>query len=202
MKKLPENSIFFLKIVFGEPPDITKNIKYDFKYMHFDLYNICYKTFLSVYFLKLFTLKKSHWCRSHKNSSNMIHLPLKFTFLEGDTQNPYFCITKVLTQRQISSAEELAKHKTQSSKRQSKRLIHWSSVISQIEGTQKLLNHDMGELISKMRLAQQNAITSLKEECKKQMLAAAHTLAMDSKNMLDAVDQARVRANLAKPAPP
>lgn len=60
MKKLPENSIFFLKIVFGEPPDITKNIKYDFEYMHFDLYNICYKTFFSVYFLKLFTLKKSH----------------------------------------------------------------------------------------------------------------------------------------------
>uniref|UniRef100_A0A3B4FLC1 non-specific protein-tyrosine kinase n=1 Tax=Pundamilia nyererei TaxID=303518 RepID=A0A3B4FLC1_9CICH len=76
------------------------------------------------------------------------------------------------------------------------------SVRTEIEGTQKLLNHDMGELISKMRLAQQNAITSLKEECKKQMLAAAHTLAMDSKNMLDAVDQARVRANLAKPAPP
>uniref|UniRef100_A0A669CCI0 non-specific protein-tyrosine kinase n=1 Tax=Oreochromis niloticus TaxID=8128 RepID=A0A669CCI0_ORENI len=76
------------------------------------------------------------------------------------------------------------------------------SVRTEIEGTQKLLNHDMGELISKMRLAQQNAITSLKEECKKQMLAAAHTLAMDSKNMLDAVDQARVRANLAKPAAP
>lgn len=76
------------------------------------------------------------------------------------------------------------------------------SVRTEIEGTQKLLNHDMGELISKMRLAQQNAITSLKEECKKQMLAAAHTLAMHSKNMLDAVDQARVRANLAKPAAP
>ncbi|XP_028252802.1 protein tyrosine kinase 2 beta, b isoform X3 [Parambassis ranga] len=74
------------------------------------------------------------------------------------------------------------------------------SVRTEIEGTQKLLNNDMAELISKMRLAQQNAITSLKEECKKQMLAAAHTLAMDSKNMLDAVDQARVRANLAKPA--
>lgn len=69
----------------------------------------------------------------------------------------------------------------------------------QIEGTEKLLNNDMSELISKMRLAQQNAITSLKEECKKQMLSAAHTLAMDSKNMLDAVDQARVRANIAKP---
>uniref|UniRef100_A0A4W6BSI7 non-specific protein-tyrosine kinase n=1 Tax=Lates calcarifer TaxID=8187 RepID=A0A4W6BSI7_LATCA len=76
------------------------------------------------------------------------------------------------------------------------------SVRTEIEGTQKLLNNDMAELISKMRLAQQNAITSLKEECKKQLLAAAHTLAMDSKNMLDAVDQARVRANLAKPVAP
>uniref|UniRef100_A0AAR2JLS6 non-specific protein-tyrosine kinase n=1 Tax=Pygocentrus nattereri TaxID=42514 RepID=A0AAR2JLS6_PYGNA len=75
------------------------------------------------------------------------------------------------------------------------------SVRTEIEGTQKLLNKDMAELISKMRLAQQNAITSLKEDCKKQMLAAAHTLAMDAKNLLDAVDQARVRANLAKPRP-
>uniref|UniRef100_A0A3Q2WXP2 non-specific protein-tyrosine kinase n=1 Tax=Haplochromis burtoni TaxID=8153 RepID=A0A3Q2WXP2_HAPBU len=68
-----------------------------------------------------------------------------------------------------------------------------------IEGTKKLLNKDLAELINKMRLAQQNSITSLKEECQKQMLAAAHTLALDSKNLLDAVDQARVRANLAKP---
>lgn len=52
-----------------------------------------------------------------------------------------------------------------------------------------------------MRLAQQNYITSLKEECQRQMLTAAHTLALDSKNLLDAVDQARVRANLAKPKP-
>lgn len=73
------------------------------------------------------------------------------------------------------------------------------SIRTEIEGTQKLLNKDLAELISKMRLAQQNAVTSLKEECKKQMLAAAHTLAMDSKNLLDAVDQARVRANIAKP---
>ncbi|XP_068998129.1 protein tyrosine kinase 2 beta, b isoform X4 [Embiotoca jacksoni] len=76
------------------------------------------------------------------------------------------------------------------------------SLRTEIEGTQKLLNNDMAELISKMRLAQQNAITSLKEECKKQLLTAAHTLAMDSKNMLDAVDQARVRSNLAKPVVP
>uniref|UniRef100_A0A8C5E611 non-specific protein-tyrosine kinase n=1 Tax=Gouania willdenowi TaxID=441366 RepID=A0A8C5E611_GOUWI len=76
------------------------------------------------------------------------------------------------------------------------------SIRTEIKGTQKLLNNDMSELVSKMRLAQQNAITSLKEECKKQMLAAAHTLAMDGKNMLDVVDQARVRSNLAKPVAP
>ncbi|XP_061668183.1 protein tyrosine kinase 2 beta, b isoform X2 [Syngnathoides biaculeatus] len=76
------------------------------------------------------------------------------------------------------------------------------SARTEIEGTQKLLNNDMAELISKMRLAQQNAITSLRDECRKQMLAAAHNLAVDSKNMLDAVDQARVRADLAKPARP
>ncbi|MED6238040.1 hypothetical protein ATANTOWER_005667, partial [Ataeniobius toweri] len=76
-----------------------------------------------------------------------------------------------------------------------------SSVTTEIEGTKKLLNKDLGEVINKMRLAQQNFVTSLKEDCQKQMLAAAHTLALDSKNLLDAVDQARVRANLARPKP-
>ncbi|XP_078099605.1 protein-tyrosine kinase 2-beta-like [Sander vitreus] len=76
-----------------------------------------------------------------------------------------------------------------------------SSVTTEIDGTKKLLNKDLGELINKMRLAQQNSITSLKEECQRQMLTAAHTLALDSKNLLDAVDQARVRANLAQPRP-
>ncbi|XP_058479103.1 protein-tyrosine kinase 2-beta-like [Solea solea] len=75
------------------------------------------------------------------------------------------------------------------------------SVTTEIEGTKKLLNKDLGELINKMRMAQQNSVTSLKEECQRQMLAAAHTLALDSKNLLDAVDQARIRANLAKPRP-
>lgn len=73
--------------------------------------------------------------------------------------------------------------------------------LHQIEGTKKLLNKDLYDLISKMRLAQQNTMTSLKEDCQRQMLAAAHTLALDCKNLLDAVDQARVRANLAKPRP-
>ncbi|XP_071598406.1 protein-tyrosine kinase 2-beta isoform X2 [Heliangelus exortis] len=69
---------------------------------------------------------------------------------------------------------------------------------TEIEGTQKLLNKDLAELITKMRLAQQNAVTSLSEECKRQMLTASHTLAVDAKNLLDAVDQAKVQANLVK----
>ncbi|XP_043918281.1 protein-tyrosine kinase 2-beta isoform X2 [Protopterus annectens] len=75
-----------------------------------------------------------------------------------------------------------------------------ASLQTEIEGTEKLLNKDLAELISKMKLAQQNAVTSLSEECKKQMLLAAHSLAVDAKNLLDAVDQARVKSNLAKPA--
>ncbi|XP_075454735.1 protein-tyrosine kinase 2-beta isoform X2 [Ascaphus truei] len=71
---------------------------------------------------------------------------------------------------------------------------------TEIEGTQKLLSKDLADLISKMRMAQQNAGTSLSEECKKQMLTASHTLAVDAKNLLDAVDQARVKANIAKVA--
>ncbi|XP_023611894.1 protein-tyrosine kinase 2-beta isoform X6 [Myotis lucifugus] len=70
---------------------------------------------------------------------------------------------------------------------------------TEIEGTQKLLNKDLAELINKMRLAQQNAVTSLSEECKRQMLTASHTLAVDAKNLLDAVDQAKILANLAHP---
>ncbi|KFQ10061.1 Protein-tyrosine kinase 2-beta, partial [Haliaeetus albicilla] len=62
----------------------------------------------------------------------------------------------------------------------------------QIEGTQKLLNKDLADLINKMRLAQQNAVTSLSDECTRQM-RTAHTLAVDAKNLLDAVDQAKVQ---------
>uniref|UniRef100_A0A8D2IYJ0 Protein-tyrosine kinase 2-beta n=1 Tax=Varanus komodoensis TaxID=61221 RepID=A0A8D2IYJ0_VARKO len=69
---------------------------------------------------------------------------------------------------------------------------------TEIEGTQRLLNKDLAELINKMRLAQQNVATSLSEECKRQMLAASHSLAVDAKNLLDAVDQAKVRAKLAR----
>lgn len=77
-----------------------------------------------------------------------------------------------------------------------------SSVITEIEGTKKLLHTDLSELISKMRLAQQNSVTSLREDCLRNMLAAAHTLALDSKNLLDAVDQARVQTQTMATADP
>ncbi|NWU96315.1 FAK2 kinase, partial [Upupa epops] len=73
-----------------------------------------------------------------------------------------------------------------------------SSSRTEIEGTQKLLNKDLADLINKMRLAQQNAVTSLSAECKRQMLTASHALAVDAKNLLDAVDQARIQGNLVK----
>nr|XP_014338671.1 PREDICTED: focal adhesion kinase 1 isoform X3 [Bos mutus] len=69
-----------------------------------------------------------------------------------------------------------------------------------IEMAQKLLNSDLGELINKMKLAQQYVMTSLQQEYKKQMLTAAHALAVDAKNLLDVIDQARLKA-LGQPRP-
>ncbi|KFW82564.1 Protein-tyrosine kinase 2-beta, partial [Manacus vitellinus] len=60
----------------------------------------------------------------------------------------------------------------------------------QIEGTQKLLNKDLAALIGK---AQQNAHTSLGSELLRHVLAASHALAVDAKNLLDAVDQAKLQ---------
>ncbi|KAL0598831.1 Focal adhesion kinase 1 [Plecturocebus cupreus] len=61
-------------------------------------------------------------------------------------------------------------------------LVPWPP---KIEMAQKLLNSDLGELINKMKLAQQYVMTSLQQEYKKQMLTAAHALAVDAKNLLD-----------------
>uniref|UniRef100_A0AAY4D0J2 non-specific protein-tyrosine kinase n=1 Tax=Denticeps clupeoides TaxID=299321 RepID=A0AAY4D0J2_9TELE len=62
-----------------------------------------------------------------------------------------------------------------------------------IEMAQKLLNSDLAELINKMKLAQQYVLTSLQQDYKKQMLTAAHALAVDAKNLLDVIDQARLK---------
>ncbi|XP_036394362.1 focal adhesion kinase 1-like isoform X8 [Megalops cyprinoides] len=63
----------------------------------------------------------------------------------------------------------------------------------EVEMSQKLLNSDLAELISKMKLAQQYVMTSLQMDYKKQMLTAAHALAVDAKNLLDVIDQARLK---------
>lgn len=63
---------------------------------------------------------------------------------------------------------------------------------NEIEMAQKVLSTDMGSLISSMKLAQQYSTTALDGQYRKNMLKAAHVLAMDSKNLLDVVDTARV----------
>ncbi|XP_049710273.1 focal adhesion kinase 1 isoform X3 [Elephas maximus indicus] len=68
-----------------------------------------------------------------------------------------------------------------------------ASTHREIEMAQKLLNSDLGGLINKMKLAQQYVMTSLQQEYKKQMLTAAHALAVDAKNLLDVIDQARLK---------
>ncbi|KAL2083901.1 hypothetical protein ACEWY4_019419 [Coilia grayii] len=70
----------------------------------------------------------------------------------------------------------------------------------EIEMAQKLLNSDLAELINKMKLAQQYVMTSLQQDYKKQMLTAAHALAVDAKNLLDVIDQARLKM-MAQPRP-
>ncbi|XP_072303981.1 protein tyrosine kinase 2aa isoform X1 [Eucyclogobius newberryi] len=70
----------------------------------------------------------------------------------------------------------------------------------EIEMAQKLLNSDLAELISKMKLAQQYVMTSLQKDYKKQMLMAAHALAVDAKNLLDVIDQSRLKM-IAQPCP-
>ncbi len=62
---------------------------------------------------------------------------------------------------------------------------------AQVEMAHKVLSSDMAELINAMRLAQQYSTTLLDSEYRKGMLKAAHVLAMDSKNLLDAVQNAR-----------
>ncbi|XP_052283061.1 focal adhesion kinase 1-like isoform X4 [Dreissena polymorpha] len=62
----------------------------------------------------------------------------------------------------------------------------------EVEMAQKVLSTDMSHLVSAMKLAQQYSSTALDAEYRKNMLKAAHILAMDSKNLLDAVDNVRV----------
>ena len=60
----------------------------------------------------------------------------------------------------------------------------------------KVLSPHMAELIAAMKLAQKYGPTLIADEYSRRMLKSAHILALDSKNLLDAVDNARRRAGL------
>uniref|UniRef100_A0AAY4BXE1 non-specific protein-tyrosine kinase n=1 Tax=Denticeps clupeoides TaxID=299321 RepID=A0AAY4BXE1_9TELE len=68
-----------------------------------------------------------------------------------------------------------------------------------VEMAQKLLNSDLAELIGKTKLAQKYVMTSLQQDYKKQILTAAHALAVDAKNLLDIIDQARLQMGQPQP---
>ncbi|XP_049879797.1 focal adhesion kinase 1 isoform X3 [Pectinophora gossypiella] len=63
----------------------------------------------------------------------------------------------------------------------------------EIEMAHQVLSKDMAALVEAMRLAIQYSNTTLQHEYTKSMLAAAHVLAMDAKNLLDVVDCIRQR---------
>jgi focal adhesion kinase 1 len=67
---------------------------------------------------------------------------------------------------------------------------------AEIHMAHQVLSSDMAQLISAMRLAQQYSSTLVDSAYSKNMLQAAHILAVDSKNLLDTVDNARRRAIL------
>ncbi|CAH2057207.1 unnamed protein product, partial [Iphiclides podalirius] len=63
----------------------------------------------------------------------------------------------------------------------------------EVEMAHQVLSKDMAALVEAMRLAIQYSNTTLQHEYTKSMLAAAHVLAMDAKNLLDVVDCIRER---------
>ncbi|XP_011312276.1 focal adhesion kinase 1 isoform X2 [Fopius arisanus] len=63
----------------------------------------------------------------------------------------------------------------------------------EVEMAHKVLSKDMADLVAAMKLAQTYSSTTLDAEYRRGMLAAAHVLAMDGKNLLDVIDSIRVR---------
>lgn len=61
----------------------------------------------------------------------------------------------------------------------------------QIEMAHQVLSSDMAELIGAMKLAQKYSTTTLDQEYRRSMLAAAHVLAVDAKHLFDVVDTGR-----------
>ncbi|XP_043217609.1 focal adhesion kinase 1-like isoform X2 [Amphibalanus amphitrite] len=76
-----------------------------------------------------------------------------------------------------------------------------ASAHREIEMAHKVLGKDMQELVTSLKQAQRYSTTTLDEEYRKQMLQAAHVLAMDAKNLLDVVDGVRMRCRRGGAAP-
>lgn len=62
----------------------------------------------------------------------------------------------------------------------------------QIEMAHKVLGSDMTKLVNSVKLAQQYRATVLDEDYRKGILKAAHTLAIDARALLQAVDNGRL----------
>ncbi|XP_076329625.1 focal adhesion kinase 1-like isoform X4 [Tachypleus tridentatus] len=62
----------------------------------------------------------------------------------------------------------------------------------EIEMAHRVLSKDMGSLVQALKQAQRYSRTTLDGDYRKSMLSAAHVLAMDAKNLLDAVDGVRI----------
>jgi focal adhesion kinase 1 len=61
----------------------------------------------------------------------------------------------------------------------------------EVEMAQKVLNADMTALVSATKLALKYSLTSLNSDYRRDMLQAAHVIAVDSKALLETVDTAR-----------
>ena len=61
----------------------------------------------------------------------------------------------------------------------------------QVEMAERVLSSDMTSLVEAMKLALKYSKTLLDAEYRREMLQAAHVIAVDSKNLLETVDTAR-----------
>jgi len=68
--------------------------------------------------------------------------------------------------------------------------------LSQVSMAHKVLSSDMSHLVEAMKNAQKHYQTFLEQEYRKQMFHAAHIVAVNSKQLMDAVNSARRKARL------
>lgn len=65
----------------------------------------------------------------------------------------------------------------------------------EVEMAHQVLSSDMASLIKAMKMAQKYSTTTLDQDYKRGMLSAGHVLAVDAKNLLDVVDNARSKVH-------